>query len=164
VEPVTGPARRTGSTTHRHNAGARDHPADRRTPTFRAHLTPSRPINWVVVSCPWPRTAWTSVSASRVHRSHRDRFGVEPACAVLEMPVSTYYAAKKRGRHPSRRGQRDAWLKKEIMRVSEDRHKGRRMYGARKVWRQLRREGIEVARCCRTMPCFGRLRSAALAP
>jgi putative transposase len=72
---------------------------------------------------------------------------VEPACAVLEFPVSTYYAAKKRGREPSRRGQRDAWLKKEIMRVWEDRRKGRRVYGARKVWRQLRREGIEVTRC-----------------
>jgi putative transposase len=42
---------------------------------------------------------------------------------------------------------RDEWLKKEIMRVWEDRRKGRRLYGARKVWLQLRREGIEVARC-----------------
>jgi putative transposase len=42
---------------------------------------------------------------------------------------------------------RDEWLKKEIMRVWEDRRKGRRLYGARKVWRQLRREGIGVARC-----------------
>jgi putative transposase len=72
---------------------------------------------------------------------------VEPACAALEFPVSTYYAAKKRGRDPSRRGQRDEWLKEQIMRVWEDRKKGRRVYGARKVWLQLRREGIEVARC-----------------
>jgi putative transposase len=72
---------------------------------------------------------------------------VEPACAVLEFPASTYYAAKKRERHPSRREQRDEWLKKEIMRVWEDRKKGRRVYGARKVWLQLRREGIEAARC-----------------
>ena len=42
---------------------------------------------------------------------------------------------------------RDEQLKKEIMRVWEDRKKGRRLYGARKVWLQLRREGIEVARC-----------------
>jgi putative transposase len=42
---------------------------------------------------------------------------------------------------------RDEQLKKEIMRVWEDRKKGRRLYGARKVWRQLHREGIEVARC-----------------
>jgi putative transposase len=72
---------------------------------------------------------------------------VEPACAVLEFPVSTYYAAKKRERDPSRREQRDEWLKGEIMRVWQDRKKGRRVYGARKVWLQLRREGIEAARC-----------------
>jgi putative transposase len=42
---------------------------------------------------------------------------------------------------------RDEWLKKEIMRVWADKKIGRRVYGARKVWRQLRREGIEVARC-----------------
>jgi putative transposase len=72
---------------------------------------------------------------------------VEPVCAVLEFPVSTYYAAKKREREPSSREQRDEWLKEQIMRVWKDRRKGRRLYGARKVWLQLRREGIEVARC-----------------
>ena len=72
---------------------------------------------------------------------------MEPACAALEFPVSTYYAAKKRQQQPSPRDSRDEWLKKQIMRVWEDRKKGRRVYGARKVWRQLRREGIEVARC-----------------
>jgi putative transposase len=72
---------------------------------------------------------------------------VEPACAVLEFPVSTYYAAKKRERAPSRRRRRDEWLKKQIMRVWKDRKKGRRVYGARKVWLQLRREGVKVARC-----------------
>ena len=45
------------------------------------------------------------------------------------------------------RSVRDEWLKKEITRVWEDRNKGRRVYGARKVWRQLHREGIGVARC-----------------
>ena len=72
---------------------------------------------------------------------------MEPACAVLEFSVSTYYAAKKRERVPSRRHRRDEWLKKHIMRVWEDRKKGRRVYGARKVWLQLRRDGISVARC-----------------
>jgi putative transposase len=72
---------------------------------------------------------------------------VEPVCAVLEFPVSTYYAAKKREREPSPREQRDEQLKGQIMRVWEDRKKGRRVYGARKVWLQLRREGITVARC-----------------
>ena len=72
---------------------------------------------------------------------------MEPACAVLEFPVSTYYAAKKRQREPSPRDSRDEWLKEQILRVWEDRKKGRRVYGARKVWLQLRREGIQVARC-----------------
>lgn len=72
---------------------------------------------------------------------------MEPACAVLEFPVSTYYAAKKRQREPSPRDSRDGWLKEQIRRVWEDRKKGRRVYGARKVWLQLRREGIQVARC-----------------
>jgi putative transposase len=72
---------------------------------------------------------------------------VEPACAVLEIPPSTYYAAKKREREATARSVRDEWLKKEIMRVWEDRKIGRRVYGARKVWRQLHREGIVVARC-----------------
>ena len=72
---------------------------------------------------------------------------MEPACAVLEFAASTYYAAKKREREPSPRQWRDEWLKKQIMRVWEDRKIGRRVYGARKVWRQLGREGIEVARC-----------------
>jgi putative transposase len=65
----------------------------------------------------------------------------------LEFPVSTYYAAKKRERDPSPREQRDEQLKKEILRVWEDRRKGRKLYGARKVWRQLLREGIQAARC-----------------
>jgi putative transposase len=70
---------------------------------------------------------------------------VEPACAVLEIAPSTYYAAKKREEELPAREARDAELKKEIMRVWKE--KGRRVYGARKVWRQLHREGIDVARC-----------------
>jgi putative transposase len=72
---------------------------------------------------------------------------VGPVCAVLEIPPSTYYAAKKREHEASARDVRDERLKKEITRVWEDRRKGRRLYGARKVWLQLRREGIDVARC-----------------
>jgi putative transposase len=68
-------------------------------------------------------------------------------CAVLEFPVSTYYAVRKRERDPSAREVRDEQLKEHVMRVWENRRKGRRLYGARKVWLQLRREGIEVARC-----------------
>ncbi|MFC4016206.1 IS3 family transposase [Nonomuraea purpurea] len=77
--------------------------------------------------------------------SHRDRFGVEPLCAVLELSPSTYWAAKKRESEPSARAVRDEALKKEIMRVWEG--PGRKVYGARKVWVQLNREGIIVARC-----------------
>jgi len=66
---------------------------------------------------------------------------------VLEFPSSTYYAAKKREREIPARSARDEYLKKEVRRVWEDRKKGRRVYGARKVWRQLHREGIGVARC-----------------
>jgi putative transposase len=77
--------------------------------------------------------------------SHKDRFGVEPACAVLEISPSTYYAAKRREEDPPARDARDEELKKEIMRAWKE--EGRGVYGARKVWRELNREGIEVARC-----------------
>ena len=73
---------------------------------------------------------------------HKDRFGVEPICRVLPIAPSTYYAAKNRP--PSARALRDEELKAEIGRVHGE-HFG--VYGARKVWRQLHREGITVARC-----------------
>jgi putative transposase len=72
----------------------------------------------------------------------RDRFGVEPICRVLKVPTSSYYAA--RSRPLSTRRRRDAQLKVEIRRVFDDNYQ---VYGARKVWRQLQREGIDVARC-----------------
>lgn len=64
---------------------------------------------------------------------------------MLEVSPSTYWAAKKRESYPSARAVRDEWLKKEILRVWHG--PGRGLYGARKVWGQLLREGIEVARC-----------------
>jgi putative transposase len=73
---------------------------------------------------------------------HRDRFGVEPICQVLPIAPSTYHAAKRRP--PSARALRDEELKAAIGRVHAE-HFG--VYGARKVWRQLGREGIVVARC-----------------
>lgn len=76
---------------------------------------------------------------------YRDEFGVEKICEVVEFPCSTYYAVKKRAVSPSARLVRDAELVVEIRRVWEE--KGRGLYGARKVWSELRREGIEVARC-----------------
>jgi putative transposase len=74
--------------------------------------------------------------------ANRDRFGVEPICRVLPIAPSTYYQHSKRP--PSARALRDAKLKAEIARVHAE-HFG--VYGARKVWRQLHREGITVARC-----------------
>jgi putative transposase len=66
---------------------------------------------------------------------------------VLEFPPSTYYAVKKREQEETARDIRDEYLRKEIMRVWEDPRKARGKYGARKVWRQLNRDGIIVARC-----------------
>jgi putative transposase len=74
--------------------------------------------------------------------AHKDRYGVEPICRVLPIAPSTYYAASRRP--ASARAVRDAKLKGEIARVHEDNFG---VYGARKVWRQLHREGIGVARC-----------------
>jgi transposase InsO family protein len=77
----------------------------------------------------------------------KGRFGVEPICRVLPIAPSTYYEMKARERDPSRlppRAIKDEQLKPEIRRVWEENY---RVYGARKVWKQLNREGIKVARC-----------------
>ena len=78
---------------------------------------------------------------------HKDRFGVEPICNVLPIAPSTYYAHKAMEREPDRRSARairDEALKLEIERVFEENF---RVYGRRKVWKQLQREGTRVARC-----------------
>ena len=69
-------------------------------------------------------------------------WGVEPICEVLQFAPATYYAA--RFRPASARTIRDEQLKTEIKRVFEE---NRRVYGADKVWAQLNREEIPVARC-----------------
>jgi putative transposase len=74
--------------------------------------------------------------------ANRDRFGVEPICELLPIAPSTYHAAKRR--LPSARALRDEKLKVDIRRVHAENFG---VYGARKVWRQLHREGIAVARC-----------------
>lgn len=73
---------------------------------------------------------------------HRDRFGVEPICHTLEIAPSTYYAAKTRA--PSARTLRDEWLGTHIKRIYDTNYQ---VYGARKIRRQLHREGIQAARC-----------------
>ena len=78
---------------------------------------------------------------------HRDAYGVEPICAVLPIAPSTYYEHKVQGRDPTRlppRAQRDATLRGDIQRVWEENFQ---VYGVRKIWRQLKREDIAVARC-----------------
>ena len=88
---------------------------------------------------------------------YRAVYGVEPICKVLPIAPSTYYAHKAREGNPalrSSRAVRDEALRVEIRRVWEG---NRCVYGARKVWRQLLREGITVARCTveRLMPAMG---------
>ena len=79
--------------------------------------------------------------------AHRQEYGVEPICEQLPIAPSVYYEAKARQADPSllpARSRRDAQLVGEIERV----HKANfRVYGARKVWRQLRREHVVAARC-----------------
>jgi putative transposase len=78
---------------------------------------------------------------------HRDRFGVEPICKALQVAPSGYRREAARRRDPARcppRRQRDAALLPEIERVWRG---NLQVYGADKVWKQLRREGIPVARC-----------------
>lgn len=76
-----------------------------------------------------------------------DEYGVESICRQLPIAPSTYYEHKARESDPSRlpdRAQRDKALRVEIQRVWDE---NCGVYGARKVWRQLNREGIVVARC-----------------
>ena len=74
-------------------------------------------------------------------KTHRSRFGVEPICQALEVAPSTYYAAASRP--PSARRVRDEQLKPEVKRVHAD---NLDVYGAHKVWKQFRREGIDAGR------------------
>jgi len=74
--------------------------------------------------------------------THRDRWGIEPICRVLSFAPATYHAAISRP--PSARRVRDETLKPEITHAFTE---NLRVYGADKVWAQLRREGTPVARC-----------------
>lgn len=79
--------------------------------------------------------------------AHRAQYGVKSICAQLPISPSTYYEYKARENDPSRlpvRRRRDHELQGHIERVWNEHF---RVYGARKVWRQLHREGISVARC-----------------
>ena len=78
---------------------------------------------------------------------HRGVHGVEPICRVLPIAPSTYYHRLVCRADPSKastRQQRDAALCPDIQRVWDQNYK---VYGVRKPWHQLKREGFEVARC-----------------
>jgi transposase InsO family protein len=78
---------------------------------------------------------------------HRGDHGIEPICAVLPIAPSTYHEQRARKLDPERlpkRAKRDAHLRREIQRVWDENES---VYGVRKVWRQLKREKFEVARC-----------------
>jgi transposase InsO family protein len=78
---------------------------------------------------------------------HREAYGVEPICRVLPIAPSTYYDHLLKRRDPAKlsaRAKRDTALKVEVRRVFEENFS---VYGVRKIWRQLQREGFDVARC-----------------
>lgn len=78
---------------------------------------------------------------------HRAVYGVEPICRVLPIAPSTYYTHAIRQANPERRplrAQRDDILSAHVQRIWQENF---RVYGVRKVWRQLRREGVVAARC-----------------
>ncbi len=77
----------------------------------------------------------------------REQYGVEPICRELPIAPSTYYERKACETDPTRRSARarsDERLRVKIRRVWDE---NRKVYGVRKIWRQLKREGIDVARC-----------------
>jgi putative transposase len=95
---------------------------------------------------------WLPISSSSNDRftfidAHRGDHGVEPICKVLPIAPSTYHDHVTKRRDPSRlsaMAKKDVALKPEITRVFKENFE---VYGVRKVWRQLKREGRDVARC-----------------
>ena len=78
---------------------------------------------------------------------HRGAHGVEPICKVLPIAPSSYHAHVAKRGDPARlsaRTRQDIRLKIEVRRVFDENFS---VYGVRKVWRQLKREGFDVARC-----------------
>jgi hypothetical protein len=89
--------------------------------------------------------------------AHVSDFGVEPICRVLQIAPSTWHEHARRKADPDRlprRAKRDAELSVQIRRVFEENFD---VYGVRKIWKQLAREGIAVARCtvARLMKAMG---------
>jgi hypothetical protein len=82
------------------------------------------------------------IDGHKDRRSGQLRWGIEPIAKVLGIAPSTYHAVKSRA--PSARAIRDAELRPEILRVWEQ---NLSVYGADKIWDQLNKDGIDVARC-----------------
>lgn len=79
--------------------------------------------------------------------SHREELGIEPICRELAIAPSSYHEHAARLADPGKRSARarhDDKIKEQIKRVHDD---SSGLYGTRKVWRQMRRDGIEVAKC-----------------
>ena len=72
---------------------------------------------------------------------HRDEFGVEPICTVLQLAPSTYYAVKRR--QPSARALRDVVMMQALLVLWVANHK---VYGTHKLWKAARRAGHEIGR------------------
>ncbi len=97
---------------------------------------------------------------TRYVEQRRDSFGVEPICRAVDVPVSTYYA--RRSRKPSARALADRELLVEIEAARSGR---RKVYGARKTWKELRRRDVDagrdqVARVMRQHGLVGKLRGS----
>ncbi|WP_235074379.1 IS3 family transposase [Asticcacaulis sp. AC466] len=78
---------------------------------------------------------------------HREAYGVEPICRVLPIAPSSYFERVAQRNDPARlsaRAKRDLELKPEVARVFAENYE---VYGVRKVWRQMKREGFDIARC-----------------
>ena len=89
---------------------------------------------------------------------YREAYGVEPICAVVPIAPATYYEHKAREADPTRlpaRAQRDALFKGEMQRVWDENFQ---VYGVKKVWKQLNREGLPVARLMRSLGLQGAVR------
>jgi hypothetical protein len=103
--------------------------------------------------------------------THKDEFGVEPICRVLQFAPQTYYAAKDR--EPSQRAIRDEWLKGEIQRVFDE---NRKAYGSHHLGPTKMRRGLQTsstgssaparptASGCVTSPTSRRIRAGSTSP
>src|SRR5215218_1704907 len=117
-----------------------------RTRGFRTQASERDPPQGLGVFCTGGARPPTQVMVTFIDQ-HRTAYGVEPICDVLPIAPSTYFRCKVQQRDPSQRSaraQRDAVLKAIIQRIWTEQHQ---VYGSRKVWKQMGREGLREARC-----------------